>query len=184
MANILILNGSPRKNGKTASLIRAFTEGARSAGNDVNDMYLTGMHIAGCLGCEACKKNGGNCVQKDDMEQVNEAFLWADVIVFASPVFWGNVSGQLKVAVDRLFALFNKYGGDGAGDANAGDASAFGADVLQKKCALIMTSGTPMYEVSQAFYDVFPHYLGWENLGEILGEGKEEEARALGARIR
>ena len=168
MSKILILNGSPRKNGNTATLIHAFTEGAESTGNEVKDLYLTGMNIKGCLGCEACKKNGGNCVQSDDMHTVNEAFLWADVIVFASPVFWGNISGQLKVAVDRLFALFNKYS----------------SDDLKKKCALIMTSGIPMYEVSQAFYDIFPQYLGWENLGEILGTGKEAEAKNLGASIR
>ena len=156
-----------KKNGKTASLVNAFADGAKSAGNEIKDMYLTGMNIKGCLACEACKKNGGNCVQKDDMETVNEAFLWADVIVFASPVFWGNISGQLKIAVDRLFALFNKYS----------------SEELKKKCVLIMTAGAPMYEQSQAFYGIFPQYLGWESLGEILGAGKEEEAKALGASI-
>ena len=168
MSKILILNGSPRKNGKTASLVKAFTEGAQSAGNEVKDLYLAGMRISGCLGCEACKKNGGCCVQQDDMREVNDAFLRADVIVFASPVFWGTISGQLKIAVDRLFALFNKYS----------------SEELKKKCVLIMTAGAPMYELSQGFYDIFPHYLGWESLGEILGAGKEEEAKALGAGIR
>ena len=164
MSKILILNGSPRKNGKTASLVNAFTEGAKSAGNEVKDFYLPGMNISGCMGCEACKKNDGHCVQKDDMEEVNDAFLWADVIVFASPVYWGNISGQLKIAIDRLFALFNRYH----------------SDELKKKCVLIMTAAAPMYELSQGFYGIFMQYLGWENLGEILGAGKEEEAKALG----
>ena len=96
MKKILILNGSPRKNGSTASLIKAFTEGAEDAGNEVKDLYISGMNIGGCLACEACSRNGGQCVQKDDMEKVNEAYLWADVIVFASPMYWGTVLGKGK----------------------------------------------------------------------------------------
>ena len=62
MARIVILNGSPRKNGKTASLVKAFIEGAESAGNEVRELYLQGMNIGGCLACEGCQRNGGNCV--------------------------------------------------------------------------------------------------------------------------
>lgn len=58
MKKILILNGSPRKNGKTASLLNAFKEGAESAGNQVQEFYLQGMNIGGCLACEACSRNG------------------------------------------------------------------------------------------------------------------------------
>ncbi len=54
MKKILILNGSPRKNGKTASLIDAFVEGAESTGNEVNNLYLNSMNIKGCLACEKC----------------------------------------------------------------------------------------------------------------------------------
>ena len=110
MKKILILNGSPRKNGKTASLVNAFISGAESAGNEVKNLYLQGMHIGGYLACEACSKNGGNCVQKDDMEQVAEAYLWADVVVFASPMYWGTITGQLKIAIDRLYAVQNRLG--------------------------------------------------------------------------
>ena len=102
MKKIMILNGSPRKNGKTASLVKAFTEGAESVGNEVEEFYIDGMNIASCKACEACSRNGGHCPQKDDMEKVNEAYIWADVIVFASPMYWGTISGQLKTAVDRL----------------------------------------------------------------------------------
>lgn len=110
MKNILILNGSPRKNGKTASLVKAFTEGAAKSGNEVREFYLNGMNIKGCLGCEACSRNGGKCVQRDDMDTVNEAFLWADVVVFASPMYWGTITGQLKIVIDRLYAVQNKLG--------------------------------------------------------------------------
>lgn len=56
MANILILNGAPRKNGSTASLIGAFADGAVSSGNEVREAYIQGMDIKNCLGCDACMR--------------------------------------------------------------------------------------------------------------------------------
>ena len=105
MKKILILNGSPRKNGKTASLVKSFVEGAESVGNEVKELYLQGMNIGGCLACEGCQRNGGTCVQKDDMQIVSEDFLRADVVVFASPQYWGTITGQLKIVIDRLYAV-------------------------------------------------------------------------------
>lgn len=166
MKKILILNGSPRKNGKTNSLVKAFTEGAESAGHEVRDLYLTGMNIHGCLACEACSRNGGTCVQRDDMDRVNEAYEWADVVVFASPMFWGTFSGQLKTTVDRLYAVQNKLGYD-----------------HKKETALIMTARGSYYDMSLDFYSIFTDILGWKNHGTILGAGKEEEARKLGANL-
>ena len=168
MACILILNGSPRKNGKTASLVRAFTEGAESAGNEVLEFHLPSMDIRGCIGCEECRENGGNCIQKDDMHLVYDGYVRADTVVFASPEYWGTFTGQLKTAIDRLFAIFGKK-----------DPS-----LVKKRCALIMTARTEKYGYSENYYSVFTDYMGWEDLGRILGAGKEEEARALGAGIR
>ena len=62
MANILILNGAPRKNGSTASLIKAFTEGATEAGHEVREAYIHGMDVKPCLGCDACMKTHTGCV--------------------------------------------------------------------------------------------------------------------------
>ncbi|MBO4317610.1 MAG: flavodoxin family protein [Mailhella sp.] len=168
MANIVILDGSPRKNGSTAALEAAFTEGAVGAGNEVVRLYLNGMDIKGCLACEACAKNGGQCVQKDDMEKVNEALMRADVVVFASPQFWGTVSGQLKTAVDRLYALQNRLGWGN----------------MKKKCAFLMTARGSLYDHALVFYSVFTDFLGWEDLGTVFGAGRTEEARKLGASIR
>lgn len=169
MKKILILNGSPRKNGKTASLVNAFTEGAKSVGNEVKEFYLQGMHIGGCLACEACSQNGGACVQKDDMEQINEAYLWADMIVFASPMFWGTVTGQLKTAVDRLYAVQNRLG--------------YFSDASMKETAFIMTARGGYYKQALDFYSIFTNILEWKNWGTVLGAGKENEARELGASI-
>lgn len=164
MKKILILNGSPRKNGKTASLVKAFAEGAESAGNKVKELYLQGMNIGGCLACEGCQRNGGICVQKDDMQVVSEAFLWADVVVFASPQYWGTITGQLKIVIDRLYAVL------------------FGSPKV-KQFVVIMTARGNMYEMTEDFFSIFTRFLSWQNLGNVLGAGKEAEARALGASI-
>lgn len=171
MKKILILNGSPRKNGKTASLVKAFTQGAESAGNEVKDFYIQGMNIGGCLACEACSRNGGICVQKDDMEQITEAYLWADVVVFASPMYWGTITGQLKIVIDRLYAVQNRIGY---------------ADMSKqhKETAFIMTARGGYYQQALDFYGIFTNIMGWKNWGTVLGAGKENEARELGATIR
>ena len=164
MAKIVVLNGSPRKNGKTASLVNAFIEGAESSGNEIKELYLQGMKIGGCLACEYCQSNGGTCVQKDDMQIVRDAFLWADVVVFASPQYWGTITGQLKIVIDRLYAVL------------------FGSPI-PKQFVVIMTARGNMYDMTQDFFSIFTRFLGWKNLGNVLGAGKEAEARALGASI-
>lgn len=165
MSKILVLNGSPRKNGKTASLVNAFVQGVESVGNEVKELYLQGMNIWGCLACEGCQRNGGTCVQKDDMQTVNEAFLWADVVVFASPQYWGTITGQLKIVIDRLYAIL------------------FGHPV-KKDFVIIMTARGDMYNMTEDFFSIFTRFLGWKNIGNVLGAGKEDQARELGASIR
>ena len=170
MKKILILNGSPRKNGSTESLVKAFTAGAEAVGNKVRELYLQGMNVNGCLGCDACSRNGGNCVQQDDMGQVIDAIEWSEVVVFASPMFWGTVSGQLKVVVDRLYAECNKFGFDSFG--------------FKKETAFLMTARGGYYQQALDFYSIFTDIMGWKNWGTVLGAGKETDALELGGKIR
>lgn len=103
---IVILNGSPRKKGNTSALVKAFTQGAESAGHTVTEFFLDSMNIHSCKGCF-----GGHsgrdcpCVQRDDMDKIYPAVREGDVIVLASPLYYWNMSGQIRTAVDRLFAL-------------------------------------------------------------------------------
>ena len=168
MSHIMILNGAARKNGTTASLVRAFTEGALSAGNTVEEFYLQGMDIHGCLGCRACKNNAKPCAQHDEMDKIYEAFLKTDIVAFASPVYWGSITGPLKTAGDRLYALANTLGKEG----------------FPRDSVLLMTAGAPVYDQPLAWYAMFSTYNGWHDIGTVLGAGKEEEARALGASIK
>ena len=170
MAKILILNGAARKNGNTAKLIQAFTDGAKSSDNEVREFYLQDMNIKGCLGCEHCSrvpKSANPCVQNDDMAMINEAFISADVVVFASPVYFWTVTGTLKTAADRLYAELRSLGYGG----------------FPRKSVLLMTAGGSDYSQAVRWYETFEKNLGWKNLGEVLGTGKTKEAYLLGASI-
>lgn len=171
MSRILILNGSARKNGNTVKLVEAFTKGAESSRNVVERFDLYGMKIQGCLACEGCARPGvrseSPCVQKDDMTRIYEAFARSEVVVFASPIYFWAVTGVLKTASDRLYAELRCLGREG----------------FPRKSVLLMTAAGPSYDEPVEWYRIFERHLGWTNLGEVLGSGKEEEAYSLGASI-
>lgn len=178
--NILILNGSPRAQGNTAGLIAALTQGAEAAGHTVTRLDLQQMDIRPCLGC--CK--GGKdpqspCVQKDGMEAVYAAYRQADVVVFASPLYYWTISGQLKCAIDRLFAVAEcdpEYRNP------------------IKSGVLLMAAEGNGFEESLYWYERLMEHLGWTDLGKVLaggvmnvgdiqGKPELEEARKLGAEL-
>lgn len=102
MKNIVIVIGSPRKNGNTEILANAFMEGTKRAGNNVEVISIIGKHIKGCIGCNACYHEKHSCVQQDDMTECYEILAKADVIVFATPIYFYGISSQLKCLIDRL----------------------------------------------------------------------------------
>ena len=106
--NILVLMGSPRKHGNTDQMTDEFIRGAQEAGHQVEKICLKDWKIKGCLGCGACQRNGGACVQKDDMSDIYEKWLAADVVVLASPVYFYTWSAQIKAVLDRTFAIEQK----------------------------------------------------------------------------
>ena len=111
MKKVLILEGSPRKKGNSAILCEEFARGAAEAGCGVEILRVTGKKIAGCLGCNGCYRNGGECVQKDDMAEVREKMLAADVIVLASPIYYYSMTAQMKAVIDRTFAFYQQLAG-------------------------------------------------------------------------
>lgn len=101
--NVLILSGSPRKGGNSDTLCDEFMKGALEAGNHVEKIHVAAQNIGFCKGCYCCK-NTGKCIIKDDMAQVLDKILAADVIVLASPVYFYSISAQLKALIDRTVA--------------------------------------------------------------------------------
>lgn len=100
---VLILSGSPRKNGNSDILCDEFMNGARDAGHDVEKIRVAEKNIAYCRACYACKKSS-ICAIKDDMAEILQKMIDADVIVFASPVYFYSIDAQLKALIDRTVA--------------------------------------------------------------------------------
>jgi len=102
--NILILKGSPREKGNSAVLADQVAAGANETGALVTSVYLHGLDIRPCDGCDLCRDSGG-CVIEDDMQSLYPKLIAADAIVLASPVYWFTFSAQLKLCVDRWYAF-------------------------------------------------------------------------------
>ncbi|KPU44889.1 iron-sulfur flavoprotein [Oxobacter pfennigii] len=98
---IVALNGSPHKQGKTASLIDEVIKVAREQGAEVKSYHLNGMKIKGCQGCYSCRVKG-RCVLQDDMQVLYDEIESADSIILGTPVYMWQMSAQLKLAVDRF----------------------------------------------------------------------------------
>ena len=102
--NIALLQGSPNVTGSTALLCEQFTQGARASGHKVDRIDLTELSIAPCTGCVRCGYGAHPCVQHDDMRIVRETILDADMVVFATPLYYYGMSAQLKIVIDRFCA--------------------------------------------------------------------------------
>ncbi|MFQ9087304.1 MAG: flavodoxin family protein [Roseburia sp.] len=102
---VLLIKGSPRKNGNTSVMADAFGNGAKESGNTVTEVFLKEKNIGDCIGCAVCQRNGGNCVQKDDMTEIYESMKAAEVIVLASPVYFYSWTSLMKRMIDRTFAV-------------------------------------------------------------------------------
>ncbi|MDR3090128.1 MAG: flavodoxin family protein [Desulfobulbaceae bacterium] len=176
--NIVLLSGSPRKNGNTDRLVAAFVEGANAAGKKARVFRVADMKIAPCLSCNACFKHPGVCAQKDDMADILAAVSKADAIVFASPIYFFAVSAQLKAAIDRLYAMTK-------------------AGMPIRESALLLTCGAPTTRVVESVIFMFRaigSYQKWREAGivvapnlhepgEIDGRPELSEARKLGETI-
>lgn len=106
MKNIVIISTSLRANSNSDALANQFIEGARAAGHNVEKISVAGKRIAFCRGCLACQKLG-RCVQDDDANLIMQRVLNADVVVWATPIYYYEMSGQMKVLIDRMNAMYS-----------------------------------------------------------------------------
>lgn len=165
---VCILNGSPRLHGNTKELIKRFTKGAEEAGCEVVCFDLQQMNIHGCLGCCGGGKTQEHpCVQHDDMDAIYPAYMDADVVVLASPMYYWGFSGQLKCAFDRLFAV--------------AELTPDYANPV-KDCILLMAAegGTEdNFAPVRAAYEGLTAHLGWRSLGIVYAGGNMEAGAIL-----
>ncbi|MBE6037623.1 MAG: flavodoxin family protein [Anaerofustis stercorihominis] len=158
---IAILNGSPRENGNTSALCKAFADGVKENGHFVQILNIGKMNIAGCKDCKYCKgENKGVCVQNDDMQKVYPLLAEADMVVFASPVYYWGFTGQMQSAITRFYPF---------------------PKLSAKKYALILSSGSENVVNGIIYqYTSMVNYFGGENLGvkKFFG-GDQKSAKNL-----
>ncbi len=101
---VLILSGSPRQGGNSDLLCDEFMRGAQEAGHNVEKIRIASKKVAPCSGCYYCRDHQGACVHKDDMAEILQKMIDADVLVLASPVYFYSIDAQLKAVIDRTVA--------------------------------------------------------------------------------
>lgn len=140
---IVILNGSPRK-GNVYAAINAFAAAAEKK-NDVEIIDTDSVNVSPCKGCGACQCYKG-CVAKDDSNMVVDKIVSADMIVFATPVYWWGMTAQLKTVIDKCYCK--------------------GAQLKGKKVGVIIVGGAsvedPQYELISTQFRSMAGYLSWE----------------------
>ena len=117
---IVVITGSPRKNGNSFAMTNAFIKEAEQKGHTVSRFDAAFLKIGGCHACMTCYKTGKACSFDDDFNLIAPAILEADAVVFTMPVYWYSIPAQIKGVIDRLFSLV-----------------VGGKDIAGKKCALI-----------------------------------------------
>ena len=162
---IAVFNGSPRKE-NTNAMVEAFVEGAKAAGHKVEAFHVGRMKIAGCLGCEYCHTKGnGQCVQKDDFEKILPTYKEADMIVFASPIYYFGMTVQMEAAIQRVYCI--------------------GKPLNAKKAVLLLSSGSAgVYDSAIAQYKDYMAYAGIADAGIITAYGSENKSEAKLKEIR
>lgn len=174
---ILVITGSPRKNGNSNILADNFIKGATENGHSVVRFDSAFKNVHPCIACNTCAMNG-DCVFNDDFSFIKEHIITADMVVFVTPMYYFGISSQLKAVIDRFYSINGKIH-------------------TPKKSALIVTyADTSAYKAEpiQKHYEVLLQYLGWHDAGQIIASGVWtegsvrhtaylEQAYALGKRL-
>jgi len=169
---ILVLNGSPTIDGNTVALVRAFKEGAESKGHEVTVLNVAHKNVHGCMSCNYCHNQGnGHCVQKDDMQEIYPVLQEAEMIVFASPVYYFTMSAQLEAVIQRCYAINHP--------------------AKAKYSALLLSSHSPdVYAGAIGQYKDMIDYMGMTDKGIVTADAstnktpeKLEEVKSLGASL-
>lgn len=162
---ILVINGSPRGKGSNSlKLTRAFLEGIGE--HDVKEIGVSELTLLPCKGCFGCwRRTPGKCVIQDDMSQVIEAELWADIIIWSFPLYYYNVPGPLKTLIDRQLPMLLPYMVDRKDGIGSGS-HPFRYDMSGKRHILISTCG---------FYSADKNYDSIKSMFDyICGKGNYE----------
>lgn len=153
---IVMITGSPHKNGTSAILAANFIRGAKEAGHEVFRFDGAFRKVHPCIACEKCHTTETGCAFKDDMEELKPKLLEADAVVFVTPIYYYDMNAQIKAVIDRFYAITEELSG------------------MEKKTALMLTCGdTTMTSADGAIesYKGIVNYFGWHDSGTIAAVG-------------
>lgn len=153
--NIVVLTGSPRRNGNTNYLAERFIAGAKENGHEVFRFDCAQHKIDGCMACNHCGMDG-DCVLKDDFGLVRPRLINADMVVFVTPMYYFGFSAQLKSVIDRFYAINGSIKG------------------APKKTAFLMAYADTAESEAQPMllhYRTLARYLGWKDCGTVVAPG-------------
>ena len=160
---VVIVMGSPRKNGNSATLAQRVADGAKAVGAEVESFYLHEMDIKPCSACDECLESSSkDCIINDDMKSLYPKLRQADALVIASPIYWFTVAAQTKLFLDRCYALEGPHG-------NA---------LKGKRIGIVLTYGdsdpfnSGAVNAIRTFQDAFA-YLGSPIVGMVYGSASK-----------
>ena len=165
MNRIVVIQGGGRPSGNTAQLIDSFKRGAEEAGHSVEVISLLRNEVKGCLGCNACRY-GKPCIQKDSFNDLVPKIKEADLLVFASPLYFWTVSSRIKAFIERFYCIAEKDPNPPLGRYER---------YPVKDCALLMTAADNFFwtfEQAVSYYQfALVNYIGFHNKGMLLAGG-------------
>ena len=163
MKKILMVSGGGRPRGNTAQLVSAFAKGATEVGHSVEILELSKLTVNGCLGCNACRYEKP-CVQKDDFNDIIPKIQEADLIVFASPLYFWTISARLKAFIERFYCIAKEDDNPPLGRYES---------YPSKDCMLLMTSADNFFwtfEQALSYYNfAIVNYIGFNDKGTQIG---------------
>lgn len=163
--NMLILTGSPRRGGNTDKLADAFIAGAQQAGHTTIKYTTADKRIKGCIDCQTCFKKGVACSVPDDFNELAPLLEQADMVVFATPMYWFSFPTQLKAVIDKLYSyLISKR------------------TLKIRECALLVSGGVDdesKFDGIVKSYKLIAEFLNWEDSGVVIVPGLHDKEDVL-----
>ena len=163
--NILILTGSPRKDGNSAKLAEAFSKGAQAAGHSVTLYNAAEKDIKGCINCDTCFSKGTACSIADDFNELAPLVEQADMLVFATPLYSFTFPAKLKAALDKFHAFLIG-----------------GRSLAGKECALLAccdAGDAAVFDGLVKSYQIMACFVIWQDRGTVLVAGLSEKDEIL-----
>jgi len=173
---ITIINGSPRINGNSHVISQAFYDRAKDIEAKVDVFEMNRLkNVRGCQGCMACKSKTEKCVIQDDLTTVYDRLQASDVVIIASPVYFADLSAQIKPFIDRMYQFFPANFHNGFDNETLSyNGKRVGRIKENKKAVLITTQGGNVPEIQQDIhprYEMFLKWLGFDEVYSIRGLG-------------